>query len=368
MAVALHGNLKDFGIAEVFQLIGQQRKTGLLEIKGDGQKVQLAFDGGSVVWASPVGKSEFSVLGDRLVRCGLVTRARLDELVREGESSARPLPSLLISSGALCSEDLEQITDLLSRETIFEVMRWSGGSFHFSAQTIHHDVSPERLLAAEQILMDGLRMLDEWRTFADNVPSDDTIFRRTGGLEQVRGACRDRADHAERIFQLVDGRLSVRRIIDLARLGTFEGTRVLAELHQAGLIEALAAGASRRMRRSVRPTRSLAVRLRSLLAAALPLALLAGLVGVGLRDQPLRPEQAGAAIVRRPLEHASQSFELRRLRNAIGLERYLEGEWPADLSRLSVSLSDRNALAPPAAPAYYYARRGEGVILLSPKH
>ena len=33
MAVALHGNLRDFGIGEVFQLIGQQRKTGVLEVR-----------------------------------------------------------------------------------------------------------------------------------------------------------------------------------------------------------------------------------------------------------------------------------------------------------------------------------------------
>ena len=34
MSIALRGNLRDFGIAEVFQLIGQQRKTGILEIEG----------------------------------------------------------------------------------------------------------------------------------------------------------------------------------------------------------------------------------------------------------------------------------------------------------------------------------------------
>ena len=34
MAVALRGNLSDFGIGEVFQLIGQQRKTGVLEVDG----------------------------------------------------------------------------------------------------------------------------------------------------------------------------------------------------------------------------------------------------------------------------------------------------------------------------------------------
>ena len=33
MGVALRGNLEDFGIADVFQLIGQQRKTGVLDLK-----------------------------------------------------------------------------------------------------------------------------------------------------------------------------------------------------------------------------------------------------------------------------------------------------------------------------------------------
>ena len=44
---ALRGNLRDFGIAEVFQLIGQQRKTGILEIDHGGDRVQLLFDGGN---------------------------------------------------------------------------------------------------------------------------------------------------------------------------------------------------------------------------------------------------------------------------------------------------------------------------------
>ena len=45
MAVALRGNLQDFGIADVFQLIGQQRKTGLLDISNEGRTLRLAFDG-----------------------------------------------------------------------------------------------------------------------------------------------------------------------------------------------------------------------------------------------------------------------------------------------------------------------------------
>ena len=42
VAVALRGNLKDFGIADVFQLIGQQRKTGPIIIIRATQKKMMS--------------------------------------------------------------------------------------------------------------------------------------------------------------------------------------------------------------------------------------------------------------------------------------------------------------------------------------
>lgn len=372
MGVALHGNLKDFGIAEVFQLIGQQRKTGLLEIKGDDQRVQLAFDQGAVVWAAPVGSSEFSVLGERLVRCGLITRAMLDEMKRESESSARPLPALLVANAAVAESDLEEISELLSRETIFEVMRWTGGSFHFNAQTINHKVPPGKLLAAEQILMDGLRMLDEWQTFQELVPSDDCVFRRVGRLDvyrqQVKADGRNDPEQFDRIYQLVDGRLTARRIIDLSRLGTFEATRILAELHQARLIEPLDKRSTRKLQRGQRRAWPIADYARIAFASVLPLVLLAGVVFLGLSQRPLGAELGGAPIARRPLQDARERFELRRLHSAVEAHRFVTGSWPEDLSEphLLAPFGEFAMASDPARP-YYYLRHGKGILLLAPK-
>ncbi|MBC8341459.1 MAG: DUF4388 domain-containing protein, partial [Proteobacteria bacterium] len=96
MAVALRGNLQDFGIAEVFQLIGQQRKTGMLKISNEGAEVCLAFDHGAVVWAAPAAKSEDETLGKRLIRCGYVTAQSLASLHAEANSSGRPFRGLLV--------------------------------------------------------------------------------------------------------------------------------------------------------------------------------------------------------------------------------------------------------------------------------
>ena len=55
MSIALHGNLRDFGIAEVFQLIGQQRKTGTLVVGEGARSILLVFDEGRVVRGGPAG-------------------------------------------------------------------------------------------------------------------------------------------------------------------------------------------------------------------------------------------------------------------------------------------------------------------------
>ena len=180
MSVALRGNLQDFGIADVFQLIGQQNKTGLLEIQAGPQSMRLAFDEGRVVWAAPAGSSEEAVLAEKLVRSGLISSQKAGELLGESEASARPLGAVAVASGAVSSVDLDRTQETITQDTIFEVLRFQQGSFDFSAQRVAHDRPAEKLLAAEQILMDGLRMVDEWQTFAALVPSGDTLFEPAG--------------------------------------------------------------------------------------------------------------------------------------------------------------------------------------------
>ena len=257
MSVGLHGNLGDFGIAEVFQLIGQQRKTGVLELARDDESVQFLFDRGAVVSAAPVGPRPHAALGEMLVRCGQLTRERVDQLYRECDAGAQLLPRLAVAR--------EWITQTRSRARSRTCSRarpssrccaGPQGSFRFGAQDVEHPRRFGELLGAEQILMDGLRMMDEWQSFAELVPSEDLVFRRSGGFEAYASRLDDASgpqrDEAERVFDLVDGRLAVRRIIDLSRLGTFDAMRILAGLLAAGAIEPVDASGVRRPRAAPR--------------------------------------------------------------------------------------------------------------------
>jgi hypothetical protein len=373
MAEALRGNLRDFGIGEVFQLIGQQRKTGVLEVAGETERIRLAFDGGAVVAAAPVGSHEHAALGEMLVRIGRITRERLLALDREREESLQSLPQLLIQQEDLeiDAREIREVQDLLDRETIFQLLRWREGSFHFTSQPVTHDREPSDRLGAEQILMDGLRMVDEWRTFTDRVPSEDTVFQRAGRFETYRNRFVEEPAHlrdAEHLFMLVNGRLTVRRIIDLARLGTFEGTRLLAELRGAGLIEPVDPSQVARTRRSRRQPIVPDSPFRYALAAALPVLLLAALAYVP-RLQLASPVDAEAVQLHEdPIEYAHVAYRTQRLRNAIDAHRFAFGRWPHSLQELV----DRKWLEPSALTAgsghpYYYVRRGDGYVVLAPE-
>jgi len=367
---ALRGNLKDFGIAEVFQLIGQQRKTGVLVIDHDDDQVSLLFDAGAVVTAEPVGGAQDGALAEMLLRCGLVTRETLLEVQREMDTSLRRLGSLLLEREALEPEALRQIEDLLTQETLFEILRWERGSFAFNASAVDHDRGG-RLLGAEQILMDGLRMIDEWRTFANRVPADDTVFQRVGRFEDwsvAREAEGQELEAARRVFQLVDGRLSVRRVIDLARLGTFEATRTLVALQDAGLVEPLDPSqlARRRPRVQLEVPRPSA---RPLLAGALPLLLLLGLAFYALGPAPAQNLEGAVSWTQRPMLAARAAFEAERVRKALEAYRFEIGRWPERLEELVVAgYLEAGALTPSEGRPYYYARRGDEAVLLAPEH
>lgn len=369
MAIALRGNLSDFGIAEVFQLIGQQRKTGTLLVEGEARSIFLAFHEGCVVRGGPIGgKGEQDPVGPQLVRSGYLTREQLEDLRRESERSARPVADLLLQAGLVEEKTLVEVQVLLTKETVFDVMRRKSGDFNFVAETIHHDTAAENLLGAEQILMDGLRMLDEWQTFSALVPSEEVVFQRVVDLDGARSLPKtapDRAAAMERVLPLIDGRLSVRRIIDLSRIGTFEATRALAELFQAGVLEQVQQAPSGKTKNAPKRRRKLPIgaMLRAAMATALPFALLGGLGFVATERAATGGGLPGLAIPMRAGDQLGDRFEIEQVRTAVDAHFFETGTYPAELAVLTDRL---DSLTPERLAAYYYVVRDDEIVLLAP--
>jgi len=300
------------------------------------------------------------------VRCEVLAPERLEALRRESAAAAQSIPVLAVERGWVDAATLQEIDDLLTRETFFAILRWRDGAFDFRAQSVAHDRPFEALHGAEQILMDGLRMLDEWQSFAAQVPSEDLVFAPTGQLADWEALAADGAVAArtlERVFHLVDRSASVRQVIDRSRLGTFDAVRALAELQRAGLV-LIAERAPRRGRAAVRRGASPRVPLRGIVATAVPLLLLgvAALAALARRAPEAAPP--GFPIPRDAWAAAKSAHATRGLRHALDAQHFVSGDWPRSLDTVPGAGA---AMAGAGGAPYYYSRRDDGAVLLAPE-
>ena len=71
----LEGTFKDFGLADIFQLVGLQKKTGVLTVRGEaGRLVTVSFEKGMVVFADEFQRTEAERLGNVLLRTRLLSQ------------------------------------------------------------------------------------------------------------------------------------------------------------------------------------------------------------------------------------------------------------------------------------------------------
>ncbi len=239
----LTGSLKDFGLPDLFQILGQQQKTGILHLEEGKRLVQVLFDKGMIVGAgAPTGAIEDAPLGARLVRGNLLSREQWGKACQRQKEELTAIEQILVKGGTVPQEDITAVLRLITSETLYGLFKWTGGTFRFEAKPVFYDASTVEPLKTEYILFDLLRMVDEWPMLSGRIPHLGLVFQKTdplAGLDSLAGTSfeNQRSFQMEVIFGLIDGQRTVQEIMDQGFLGEFDTCKNLATLMDGGLIE-----------------------------------------------------------------------------------------------------------------------------------
>jgi hypothetical protein len=263
--MALVGTIKDFGLADILQLIGLQRKTGLLTLERAGDTVTVKFLDGAVVGAETSLRNLEDLLGSVLVRTGRITQAQLREALQLQKTTLQRLGYILVKQNFVSTEDLEEALRVQVTQIVFRLFRWREGKYQFAPMDhMEYDNEHFRPLSAETILMEGARMIDEWPILERRVKSPDWIFRKTasgaaldvpiaslldadidfgfqdapGNDERHGGELRISPEERD-VLRQVDGSATVQDVVDTSALAEFDVYRLLVELLNRNLIERL---------------------------------------------------------------------------------------------------------------------------------
>lgn len=270
--MALEGTLEDFSLADIFQLIGIQRKSGILTLKNPEETITVKFYNGMVVGADSSAKKIEDRLGKVLVKTGLVSPDELRAALTHQKKTLQKIGYILVDKKYISKDQLREALQIQTAQLLYKLFRWHSGEYYFDQKAKIDPESEENIIpmSAESILLEGIQMIDEWPLIQKRIPSYDIVFRPVVQLEDLvlaedeedidtelseifanpkgspapedpdlNGKVRLSKEEAE-VFRLLDGKNTVNDVIECSKHGEFHTCKAIYDLLERKIIAPIA--------------------------------------------------------------------------------------------------------------------------------
>lgn len=233
--MALKGNLRDFSVTQLLNLIHLARKTGALTIHVPAGETDMFFREGKLVSAST--SEQDGHLASILSRAGKLTVEQAKVIrKRSGSQTGKELGMLLISAGYVTQQDIVSSVRGDSLETVYSLFTWTDGLFHFEPNKL----PPEEVITVpvdlENIILEGSRRVKEWERLQDELPDLGMALRFTDRPQaQLRKI--NLTVNEWRVISYINPRNSLRQIARRIGMDEFQIRRLVYGLLQSGLVE-----------------------------------------------------------------------------------------------------------------------------------
>lgn len=323
--MALKGQLSDFNLAEILQLIATQQKSGFLTVEAQRTMV-FVFDKGYLVSTRDRRTDQRDPLRSFLKAYGFFNEAEWKNIDYVQKNSTLDLTEILLSEDLLDNAELDRVLKCVAQEMTHQGMKLKRGRYDFNPTrgTPPGVRSPFRL-DIQSLLMESARRLDEEANLKEALPSPALTF--AAGPKTIPADALSSV--GRRIMEIALAGQPLGRIIRQGRVESFVVLDMLKRWCDEGYLEIEHAdgeddGGEIGGRRKLKLGRRLGLR-----SVTVVLLLTIGFGGAGWvrwMRTPIEPSTAGIEL---------RSHQLRdEVDAAARLYRYRNQAWPASLAEL----------------------------------
>jgi len=330
--MALAGNIKEFGLADIFQIVSLQQKTGELIVEGKEGSVNILLESGFIVGASATFRSIEERLERALERSEAINKFQLKRALETQKKTLQPLWTVLAETKAVNVDTLKNMLSQQIHETIYHILRWTEGEYRFEPKkNVEYDRELIAPINTEFLVMEGFRITDEWPEVEKVITSFQLMVRRAGNATVAPS---DLSEGEAKLFKLLSQDRSVQDLIDIGQQGEFDTCQNLYGLMKRKLVERVEKKGKAATQKRVSAI-GVGDIFRKIAAILLVLILLTGLV-FALRFLPdnfsliHKPNLNGLDVMK---QFAAQS-EMLRLSQHFSRYYLLKQQWPATLDEL----------------------------------
>ncbi len=322
--MALEGQLSDFNLAEILQLLGSQQKSGFLNLETNRNMVFI-FDKGVLISTRDRRSRSRDPLESYLRAYGFFNEQQWKHVEYVGKNSSLDLTEILISEGLMDNVEMDQVLKSIAQEMTHAGMKMCRGHYHFSpTKDSPPGVKWRYSLDVQGLLMEAARRLDEEGMLKDYLPSQAITFKQGNRVLVPE----ELSETGQRIMEMALAGLPLGRIIRQGKTESFVARDLLKTWCEEGVLEKTNPGSDDE--ESENKGSRFKLKLKSGLRS-LPVTMLAVLVigTLGWLRWTASPD---------PGPDPGETLRRDQIRSevvtAARLYRYQKGEWPASLGEM----------------------------------
>ena len=175
--MAFKGTLKEFKVPDILQLISLQKKTGILTFTSPEGFITLIFDQGLILGVDSFPKKLEMRVGNVLVKQDFISEEMLQRALTIQKRTNQKIGEILVGMGLIGEDTISDSLKTQAVEVVLSLFKWKKGEYNFKIME-HLDRSMKMIepIQTDNIIMEGVQMLDEWPLIKKLIPDETIIF------------------------------------------------------------------------------------------------------------------------------------------------------------------------------------------------
>lgn len=235
-SITLSGELTDFNLFDIFQLVDTAKSSGKLSTYSSLLSSEIYFDKGSIVFASTSKQGGNILSGDILEKRMNIPKEVFNRVFRTSRETGVPILRAFVNEGILSEDEIMGILRERIDDAVYSTMVLESGHFFFEKMPLPDkflDI-PMRLKVSHLIL-EGARRVDERKFAAKMFHDNDIVFIRLMTDVALEDISLDKNELE--IFSLVDGKRTISDIIKMSAIEESEAKRIFYTLTKVGILK-----------------------------------------------------------------------------------------------------------------------------------
>ncbi len=235
-ATTLSGELAQFGLTSVFQLLGQQKKSGRLLVEAARRELSIMLDHGQVISAWDYDKPPSDGLESLLLRSLQLSEPDIRKVRRRSTFRNLSLEDALLEMGLAEPAQVDACGTQLILERVYQAFQWTQGRYNFFPDTMRFEGRRCPPVDVERVLFKVALIADEMPRLRALFPHDGIQLRAAVRLPR-RNIQPLEGDLRDLFHSLPAGVLSLKEVYARVSMPSFETMQLLRELHERGYLE-----------------------------------------------------------------------------------------------------------------------------------